>query len=307
MGQSREPRAVEVAERTNQMQAAEPRTFSNEAERKRVQAVVETLARTRQPGCSAAELAHDARNMVTALELYCDLLGEPGVLAAESGHYASELKLVASASRRLVEKLMLLEDGTGVGREFRAPAVAQTGAPGRRLNPPAELHSGEPIRDLGREIWANRNLLDAMAGISIAVAVRTEGGAHPVRMTAEDLTRVLVNLVKNASEAMRRAGRIDIVLSEREDRETGGVRLVLNVEDTGPGIREGLLEQVFMPGFTSRGQAENEGEGGWPAVHRGLGLSITRSIVEAAGGCIRAENREEGGARIIIELPAQRQ
>jgi len=288
------------------MQAAEPRTFSNEAERKRVQAVVETLARTRQPGCTAAELAHDARNMVTALELYCDLLGEPGVLAPESGHYASELKLVASASRRLVEKLMLLEGGE-TGRELGAPAGAQMTASGRRLNPSVEPRLGDPIRDLGREIWANRNLLDAMAGMSIAVAVRTEGGAHPVRLTAEDLTRVLVNLVKNASEAMRRAGRIDIVLREREDGNAGGVLLVLSVEDTGPGIREGLLEQVFTPGFTSQGQSDYEGESGWPATHRGLGLSITRSIIEAAGGRIRAENREEGGARIIIELPAQRQ
>lgn len=290
------------------MQAAEPRTFSSEAERKRVQAVVETLARTRQPGCTAAELAHDARNMVTALELYCDLLGEPGVLAEESLHYASELKLVASASRRLVEKLMLLEGGeSGVVRELRVPVAAQMAATARRTSPAVEPHPGEPIRDLGREIWANRNLLDAMAGMSIAVGVRTEGGAHPVRLTAEDLTRVLVNLVKNASEAMRRAGRIDIVLREQADGETGGVLLVLSIEDTGPGIREGLLEQVFTPGFTSRGQGEYEGEAGWPAAHRGLGLSITRSIVEAAGGRIRAENREEGGARIVIELPAQRQ
>ena len=91
------------------MQGAETRTFSGEAERRRVQAVVETLARTRQPGYTAAEVAHDARNMVTALELYCDLLAEPGVLTEGSLHYASELKLVASASRRLVEKLMLLD------------------------------------------------------------------------------------------------------------------------------------------------------------------------------------------------------
>ncbi|HUD74261.1 MAG TPA: hypothetical protein VMQ76_04240, partial [Terracidiphilus sp.] len=48
--------------------------------RKRVETVVETLANLRGEGESLAEVAHDARNMVTALWLYCDLLEEPGVL-----------------------------------------------------------------------------------------------------------------------------------------------------------------------------------------------------------------------------------
>lgn len=297
------------AERMKGMQVAETGTFSSEAERRRVEAVVETLARTRQPGSTAAEVAHDARNMVTALELYCDLLSEQGVLTEGSLHYASELKLVAAASRRLVEKLTLLDCSEGAaGDELEAPARSQRALAARTVYAAAEAHSGDPIRDLAREVEAIRNLLDAMAGMAITVSVRTEGGAHPVRLTAEDLTRVLVNLVKNASEAMRRAGRIDIALREREDMETGRAVLVLSVEDTGPGIREGLLEQIFTPGFTTHITASGgEGDGGWPAAHRGLGLSITRSIAEAAGGTIRAENRSEGGARILIELPVQRQ
>ena len=74
------------------------------------------------PRCAArpravSEVAHDARNMVTALGLYCDLLEEPGVLAVPFTHYAHELRLVAAASRRLVEKLVTLDahafpDGT---------------------------------------------------------------------------------------------------------------------------------------------------------------------------------------------------
>ena len=47
-----------------------------------MEAVVETLAALQRRGESLAEVAHDARNMVTALGLYCDLLEEPGVLAA---------------------------------------------------------------------------------------------------------------------------------------------------------------------------------------------------------------------------------
>ena len=235
------------------MQGADTRTFSSEAERRRVQAVVETLARTRQPGYTAAEVAHDARNMVTALELYCDLLAEPGVLTEGSLHYASELKLVASASRRLVEKLMLLDgrESTAVNEPHELARSATGPACPNGVIRRSRPVPGDPIRDLAREIEANRNLSGRHGRHGDYGQVRTEGGARPVRLTAEDLTRVLVNLVKNATEAMRRPGRIDITLREREEGETGRALLVMSIEDTGPGIREGLLEQVFAPGFTT--------------------------------------------------------
>src|ERR1035437_10404747 len=63
------------------------------AERTRVEAVVETLANLRSEGESLAQVAHDARNIVTALGLYCDLLEEPGVLGAPFRHYGRELRL----------------------------------------------------------------------------------------------------------------------------------------------------------------------------------------------------------------------
>jgi hypothetical protein len=56
-------------------------------DRKRVETVVETLATLRGHGETLPEVAHDARNMVTALGLYCDLLEEPGVLATPFMHY----------------------------------------------------------------------------------------------------------------------------------------------------------------------------------------------------------------------------
>lgn len=284
-----------------QTQTTGTANWTNEAERRRVRTVVETLARKGQLGYTAAEVAHDARNMVTALELYTELLGEPGVLAPDSLHYATELKLVVSASRRLVEKLVLLdepiaqngtEQGTGTLTEL-SPVAEMPRVSAARL-------PGDSIDNLARELEANCNLLDAMAGLTVSVTVKAEGGACSVRLTSEDLTRVLVNLVKNAAEAMRRSGRIDIGLREQAG-EQGATKLLLTIEDSGPGIREGLLEQVFTPGFTTH----NEEQGSWPATHRGLGLSITRSIVETAGGHIYAENRSEGGARIIIELPSR--
>ncbi|MGA7705490.1 MAG: hypothetical protein WB998_11405, partial [Solirubrobacteraceae bacterium] len=68
-----------------------------------------SLATLRSESETLSEVAHDARNMVTALGLYCEFLEEPGVLAAPFLHYGRELRLVAAASRRLVEKIVALD------------------------------------------------------------------------------------------------------------------------------------------------------------------------------------------------------
>jgi signal transduction histidine kinase len=288
-------------------------------ERKRVEAVVETLATLRSQGESLAELAHDARNMVTALGLYCDLLEEPGVLAAPFQHYGNELRLVAAASRRLVEKLVSLDAREKPGT---AGATGIQQAPGRvQLEEPAagrtqynpfergrfeaagrwELLPAMPIDNLARELLANRNLLAALAGPAIALTVDAEGGALPVRLNGEDLTRVLVNLIKNAAEAMPSGGRIQIGLREMPVGAAAAQSLELTVKDNGPGIPAEAMDKIFTSGYTSGKSAASNG--GWAAAHRGLGLAITRSIVEAAGGRIHAANRIPSGARFAIELP----
>jgi signal transduction histidine kinase len=258
-------------------------------------------------GAGLQEIAHDARSMVTALGLYCELLAEAGVLAVAHRHYLDELRLLAAANRQLVEKLTAavdLRDAFGVSRAALpgTRGARGPGACGSEPLPPV------PIANLAAELRAQANLLDAMAGAGVAVTVRTEGGELPARITGEDLTRVLVNLVKNAAEAMKGSGSIEIALRERRqnDRRRGNRRLVLTVEDSGPGIGPDVLDTIFEPHFTT---AANSGAGGpprcaWPSAHRGLGLSIARSLVELAGGRIAAGNRRGGGARFTIELPA---
>jgi signal transduction histidine kinase len=298
------------------------------ADRKRVEAVVETLANLRGEGENVAEVAHDARNMVTALGLYCDLLEEPGVLNPVYQHYGSELRLVATASRRLVEKLVALDVRTSTDvrsstnaapvREASAARAEETAVSrlDSRSQESSSLESSRPqpsrhwdlmpaapIENLAKELLANRNLLAALAGPAIALTVDVEGGAMPVRLTGEDLTRILVNLVKNAAEAMPGGGRISIGLHEFHAGTEIPPWLLLSVEDNGPGVPKKVRESIFESGYTTRTIASST-QGGWPASHRGLGLSITRSIIEAAGGHIHAVHRAPKGARFEIELPS---
>jgi len=284
--------------------------------RKRVEAVVETLANLRGKGESLAAVAHDARNMVTALGLYCDLLQEPGVLNPSFHHYANELRLVATASRRLVEKLLALDThldarfgpDTSLSTSFGASRPVEPFAASRLDSSPRwELMPAVPILNLAAELLANRNLLSALAGPAITLTVDVEGGAQPVRLTGEDLTRILVNLVKNAAEAMPAAGRIAISLREFQAGTDHAPWLLLTVEDNGQGIPHKALEKIFDSGYTTRRSVasgpSSSGPGSGPAFHRGLGLSITRSIIEASGGRIHAAHRAPNGARFEIELP----
>jgi signal transduction histidine kinase len=279
----------------------------------RLVGVEETLANLSSGSESLRGIAHDARNMVTALGLYCELLEEPGVLSPDFAHYGKELRLVVTASRRLVEKLAALDTRrsaeTPLSNHIQPSRAAgkNTARAGQEKAGRWELVPAQPINSLASDLLANRNLLAALAGPSISVTIDVKGGALPVRLTIEDLTRVLVNLVKNASEAMTAGGRVHVSLNETglsESNSSDNRILTLVVEDDGPGIPAGVLEKIFDSGYTTR-DAQASRESAWPATHRGLGLSITRSILETAGGRIQAANRSQGGARFEIELPVR--
>jgi len=104
---------------------------------------------------------------------------------------------------------------------------------------------------------------------------------------SNQITQVLLNLVVNAAQAIPTRGAIDLGIAERDGKA------VITVRDNGRGIAPEHLEKMFTPFFTTK----SSGEG------TGLGLYVSRGIVEAHGGTIRAENAEGGGARFTIELP----
>jgi len=292
-------------------QTEETTTTTSEQAPGRMTMATEQFSITEQSGERLVEVAHDARNMVTALGLYCDLLKEPGVLSPDFGHYGDELQILAAASRRVVEKLMALR-----GQGATESALGDTTLNARVAN----WNEGRPaasqavgywekipatlIHDMAFELQSSRNLLSALAGPGIALNVDAVDGALPVAMTSEDLTRILVNLLKNAVEAMPTGGKILLSLRESPAAPGEDPWLVLNIEDNGPGIATDAVERVFEPGCTTRTKP-GQTSGGWRGEHMGLGLSITRSIVEAAGGRIHAANRDPTGACFQIELPVR--
>jgi len=134
------------------------------------------------------------------------------------------------------------------------------------------------------------------------VAVRTQIDSSPQELTvpglAGSLGQVLSNLVENAVSFSPEGAEVVVHV-----RRTDGHALMI-VEDHGPGIPPENLETIFRRFYTSRPEEHGFGR------NSGLGLSISRQIVEVHGGTIRAENRRNAetgaieGARFIVTLPA---
>jgi len=113
-----------------------------------------------------------------------------------------------------------------------------------------------------------------------------------VKADPDRLQQVIINLLSNACKfSPEVTGRVEIGLKVEEDR------LRLRVIDNGRGIPPDQLERVFEKFHQVDGDSPGPGKG------TGLGLSICRGIVEHHGGWIKAENRDNGGASFVCELP----
>ena len=123
----------------------------------------------------------------------------------------------------------------------------------------------------------------------ITLTSRLAPEIQPVLGDRIQLQQVVLNLVLNACDAMNETDAAKRQLALATEMRDGVVQLV--VSDRGPGIPEGQLERVFEPFVTSREQG------------LGLGLAISRSIVTAHSGSIRAENNVAGGATFRCFLP----
>ncbi|GFO54166.1 hypothetical protein GMSM_11730 [Geomonas sp. Red276] len=120
------------------------------------------------------------------------------------------------------------------------------------------------------------------------VSVNLEPDLPLVPLDLVLMIQVIVNLLENAGKYTPEGSQIEI------SSRTEGDSLVIEVSDRGPGVPEHDLGKIFDKFYRT---PVPEGAGG-----TGLGLSICKGIVEAHGGSIRAENRKEGGLKVIITL-----
>jgi two-component system sensor kinase FixL len=153
-----------------------------------------------------------------------------------------------------------------------------------------EMNSGSAAR---RQLLDPKPLIEeaaslAMLGDDPAVALRFDlADGLCVAGDSVQIQQVIINLVRNAVEAMADSPRRELLVSARAVAGT----VALHVEDSGPGIPAEMMDHLFEAFISSKPDG------------MGVGLSISRTIVEAHGGTLSAVNRDDGGASFRLTLP----
>jgi signal transduction histidine kinase len=217
-------------------------------------------------GQMAAGLAHEIKNPLGAIKGAAQLLGEPG------GESQPD-----PATREFVG--IILEEVDRLDRVVRS--VLDYGRPSKGNPGPVDVNAA--VRRTLRVLGSSRDQ-------AVKFVVQADDELPPVRIDEEQLRQVLINLVKNAEEAM--GGRGDVTLTTRTRPGASGARYVeIAVQDSGPGISPDRLEHLFVPFFTTKPRGT------------GLGLAISQRLVQSMGGRIEVASQPGVGSVFTILLP----
>ena len=235
----------------------------------------ERLGRARRleaVGAFASGIAHNVNNVVGAVMGHAEMAADAAGSGGDPAHHIREISRAGERAQELVAAILRFATRTSTRKQpvDIEALVAETVAMLRvQLDPSIALHAD----------------------------VR---GSHRVRGDAAGLQQILLNLVRNAAQAIERNGRIVVVAqAERIAREHAlshdvqlpGHYVRIEVSDTGPGMDPSILGRIFEPFFTSR-------PGG-----TGLGLATVREIVHDHAGFLDVGNSAGGGCVFRVWLP----
>lgn len=238
----------------------------------------------------AADVAHEIKNPLTSLKSAVETVAR----VDDAERRNKLLAIIQNDVQRLDRLISDISDASRLDAEL-AREQAETVDLARMIHTFIDIETASLDDD---DVTAPRLHLELTPGVANANGALTEG--VEVR-----LGQVFRNLLANARSFSPPGGGIDVSIAREIAANAGedGVMLIITVADEGPGLPPGKEEAIFDRFYSER--PAHEAFGG----HSGLGLSISRQIVTAHGGLIRAENRigPDGsviGARFIVTLPA---
>jgi len=222
----------------------------------------------------AADVSHEIKNPLTSIRSAVET-----VRGVSDRDARERLLAIIAADVRRLDRLI-----TDISRASRLEAETALGATGA-------VDLAHLLDELTQTYQITRR-----DGVNVAFEGVWEG--LWVRGQEGPLGQVFRNLIDNARSFSPPEGTVTVRLALEGGRERTSARVV--VDDEGPGIPPENLETIFQRFYTQRPQGVAFGG------NSGLGLSIARQIVTAHKGRIWAENRPEGGARFVVELPLAR-
>jgi two-component system sensor histidine kinase ChvG len=227
----------------------------------------------------AADVAHEIKNPLTSLRSAVETASR----VDDPAKQRKLLALVLEDVQRLDRLITDISDASRLDAELSRDEI-ETVLVGRMLEALVDVYQSTAEEGQPR------------LALALPGALGTPEGDLAVPGIEGRLVQVFRNLMANAISFSPPGGAIQVAAARRGDE------VVVTVEDEGPGIPEGKLEAIFERFYTERPAGEKFG------THSGLGLSISKQIIEAHRGSIRAENRRDVdgsviGARFVVRLP----
>ncbi len=218
-------------------------------------------------GRLSLKVAHEVRNPISAIELNAEMLqeivgGQPGPDMEEAKHLVAAIIDQVSALDALTEEYLAFA-------RFPRPQFDE-----------------ESVNQLVEELAEFVRPVAQRQGLTVRAA--TDPAVPTMEIDRGLLRQAILNLVKNAFEALSRGG--EVTIASRLE----GDAVELAVSDTGSGITTEVAQRLFEPFFTTKPQGT------------GLGLGIARQITEEHGGELRWRNGPERGVTFTIRLPVKR-
>jgi signal transduction histidine kinase len=225
-------------------------------------------------GEMSAGLAHEFKNAIATLHGYVQLLQSLELDERARGTAGSLLNEVRNLSDMVTSFL-----------NFARPQPLQLD----------EVNLDELITDCAGELAPTFT----QHGVELLIAGTAEGSSstvdsHVIRADERMLRQALLNLIRNAAEAISE-GQTDRrveVLSSTERDSAGQAWAVVVIKDTGEGIPAADLQRIFIPFFTTK------------ATGHGVGLALAHRVITQHGGTLTASNGKDGGAVFSVRLPA---
>jgi len=209
-------------------------------------------------------VAHELNNPLAAVTSYAQLLLDNPRVTADERHAVDTILQEAKRAAKIVSNLLTF----------------------------ARQHQSErSAADINRVVTETVRLRRfALGEQRIELALDLDPHLPPTWADSFQIQQVLLNLMANAEHALEAwEGERRLTITTRYHNGT----VTLRVTDSGHGIDEAIMDQIFNPFFTTKGVGAGTG----------LGLSISDGIVREHGGRLRAEQGSDGGASFVVELP----
>jgi nitrogen fixation/metabolism regulation signal transduction histidine kinase len=218
----------------------------------------------------ARRLAHEIKNPLTPIQLSAERLRRKYLHTMSP----DEAQILDRATHTIVQQVEAMKEMVNAFSNYaRAPDIDI---------------SAFDIEKLAHEV------VDLYRAQESGIEIELQADRNLPRLEADigRIRQILHNLIRNSIEALESSSGGHIVVAVTPVNLNGIEVIEIVVKDNGPGFQTGSVSQVFDPYVTTKPRGT------------GLGLAIVKKLVEEHAGTIDAENREEGGAMIRIQLPA---